>query len=661
MKKLVVALSTLCIAYLGQSQDLVSKIPSNATAVVAIKGKRMLDLVSVSEFSNSRLGQMLGKELGRETDGQVNNLEQLGLDLNNNFYYFLEAKEGVFNNCFLIPLKNSNGVLSLLGERQKEDMVTEGSISYIQDDYDGSVILWNENAMLVLISESTKNDYSYYDDYGYDVPLATEEMAITVEEGVSEGAEEVEIAAEAVEDAKESVESAAEEVIEETIIDIEETVIESVEPATPDYDDYYNSEAYKKEQEEREKKRLAREAKRKKEREAQANRTLDKAKAIMAGNHTNGNILKNTAYVQSIGNGQDEAVAWVNDFGRIYQDMVMGAYYGGMVNPYDFMGIDKLYNGFSITARLNFEKDHASLKTKYQMNRELADIYKPMYSGKFNPNFTKYINEDRLLGYWSLNMSTEGLLTAYPQLMDMVFNNSKGENYADAVSLGTDLFSTLIDEEAAGEIIRGDMLLVLNDLSEREVTYTDYEYDEEYNYKEVEKTKTETVPDFMFMFSSEKKGIFDRLVRIGIRENELKAIGGIYQITDMPNASPFDLYVMFKDNTVFMGSSKKDMLAIGNGTFVSKLSGTHKKNMKKNVTSMFVNGKKIISEIPAESFPRELRDKVAFLTANTEDVYFNFEKIKGTSMEGEMIWNTPEEGHNNSFAYFINMIDSLMD
>ena len=321
-----------------------------------------------------------------------------------------------------------------------------------------------------------------------------------------------------------------------------------------------------------------------------------------------------------IGNGQEEASIWINDFGRIYKDAMPQSFYGGAMNPYSFMDIDKIYGGISIAAKLDFEEDHAAIKTVYTVNEELAKIYKPMYEGTFNKNFTKYINEDRLLGYWSLNMSTEGVLNAYPDMINMLFKTEGEKSYGDIVALGTDLFSILIDEEAAAEIVRGDMLLVLTDLAERQVTYTDYEYDEDYNYKEVEKTKTETVPDFMFMFSSEQKGLFDRLVRIGLREKELASMGGMYQIVKMPKSSPFDLYVMFKDNTVFLGSSKN-----------------------------------------VDSYPSDLRGKVAFLTDNTEDVFFNFEKIKGNQMKGEMIWNTPTEGHKNSFAYFINMIDALME
>lgn len=654
MKKVILSISIYCFTLGLSAQDLSTKIPSDAAAVVTIKGERLTQLVSINDFSNSKLGQMLGKELSQKTDGKIATIADAGFDLEKNFYYFLDVKEGVFTNCFLIPLKNPEGFKSLLSEREKEKIVNENGLSYMQEEYDNMVTLWNDNTMVVMFAADQTDSNDYYDDLQIE-PAVTEEIREEAVEAESEEQsnygitiEEVEIE-EGTADAKDAVEE-AEEAVEEIVI----------EPAAP-YNDYYNSEEYRKSQAEREAKRKAREAQREVKRKELALATLAKAKAVMAGNYAQGNIMKNESYLNSMGNGKEEASAWVADFGGIYKDAAYGSYLFGATNPYSFMDIDKLYGGMSIAAKLDFEEDHAAIKTVYTMNDEMVDLYKQMYDGKLNSKFTDFMNEDRMLGYWSINMSIEGMLNAYPDLMDSMFSGKESNTYGDAITLGTYLFRILIDEEAAAEIIRGDMLLVLNDLSERTVTYIDYEYDEAYNTIEVEKTKTETVPDFMFMFSSEQKGLFDRLVRIGVREGELEAINGMYKIASMGSSSPFDIYVLFKDGICFMGSSKRDMLAISTGTYVSKLSGEHKKNMKKNVSSMYVNGKKIIAQIPVDSYPSELRDRIGFLTQNTEDVQFRFEKIKGNTMKGEMIWNTATSGHENSFDYFLNMIEALID
>ena len=612
MKKIIIAVSALFITITLSAQDLITKVPSTASAVVSIKGKNVLQLMSLEEFSNSKFGSFLEKELMDESKGKLETLEDLGLDYNNTFHYFFEMNDGVYTNCFLIPLKDGKAFTGLLRNSKIKRTITEGNLSYIQNYRGDEITMWNEDVLMFVTSSDNKvkeESYSYYNNYQSEV--------------------------------------AVEAVVEEAVDTTEEN--------------YYNSDAYKKEQEEREKKRIEIQEKREEREKEFSQEVLDKAKKIITGTYANKSILSNKSYLKSLGKGKEEVSVWVNDFATIYEQAIPSYMLGNSFNPYNFMNIDKLYGGLSLVAKLNFNENEAVIKTEYTMNDEMAELYKPMYNGKINKNFVKYINEDNMLGYMSLNLSTEGVLKAYPNLASSLFDTGSGETISESVALGAKVFSLLIDEEGASKILRGDMFLALTNLTEKQVTYTDYEYDEDFNYKEVEKTKTETIPDFMFMFTSEEQEIFNRLVRIGVKEKQLEANNGVYQLIDLPKSTPFNIYVMYKDNTVFLGSSLKDMSAIQSGRFVSKLSGAHKKNITKNASSIFVNGKKIIAQIPVESFPRELRNKVDFLTSNTEDVKFNFQKIKGNSMKGELIWEIPSEGHKNSFVYFINMIDAMMD
>ncbi|UII77701.1 DUF4836 family protein [Flagellimonas sp. HMM57] len=642
----------LCGLFLSlNAQDLARKIPSEANVVVTVKGKNVLELLSLSEFSNSRLGQEMNKGISRETKGELSTIEDLGFNLNENLYYFLQTKEGVFYNTFMIPMK-STANLPKLFPRERDEVIKDGTVSYVQESYNGTVIMWNAKELVFVIPSDQNEDYSYLD---YEVPATVAEPA---QEGIVEGA--VEEAVEAAEEIEESA-GAAEE-IEETVIEeveiVEEVVIEEAEVQVYDY---YNSEEYKKQQERYEQRRLEREAAKKKQNTV----TLAYAKQVLLSQPTR-NILQNNSYKKSLGKGNDEVMVWMNDFSQIYKNAFPPGLLGRN-NPYDYMNFDEFYKGTTVTARLNFEKDEAVMGIDYTISDELAKIYKPMYEGKFNKNFFSYINEDKLLGYISVNLSTAGILKAYPSLIETMFDtktqqseNKKAATIAAASSSVTRLFSLLIDEEGAAKILRGDMLLLLTDLREKEVTYTDYEYDEEYNYKKVEKTKTETVPDFLFLFTSEEEKMFRNIMKIGVLEEKVDYENDIYHV-GQTRSNPFDIYAMYKDNTVFIGSSVAQLTQIKKGTYPSKLSNTLKKEISKSSTSFYVNGKNIISEIPSEAFPRELRSNIDFLTDNTEDLRVNFSKIKGNTMTGRMVLKTPEKGHKNSLAYFINIIDKLME
>src|SRR5690606_39440155 len=101
--------------------------------------------------------------------------------------------------------------------------------------------------------------------------------------------------------------------------------------------------------------------------------------------------------------------------------------------------------------------------------------------------------------------------------------------YSEIVDVFATSFAILLDEKAIAKVFKGDNLIVLNGVTNKEITYTDYEYDEDYNYTEVERTKTEAVPDFLWMFSSDDVSIFEKIVKIGLREEGLIDHDGIYE------------------------------------------------------------------------------------------------------------------------------------
>ncbi|WP_025616397.1 DUF1573 domain-containing protein [Cellulophaga baltica] len=748
MKK-VLLFTSLCFATLvASAQDLITKVPKNASVVIALKGKNITNLVSISEFENSKMGKMFIKQLSRKTDGAVVDLETLGINLSENFYYFMETQEGVFTHNFLVPLNDKRGFFSLLSEHQKEGVQYDGDFAYIVDDYDNMVTMWNNNTLLFTVSqEETDYDDVYgYDDYDYDY---AEDAAVAVEEAVdaaeatypilsfdqttynfgtikegdivehtfnfvntgssslvisdakascgctvpSFSSEEIEPGASGTisvkfdssnksgsqsktvtitanteneverlyikgmitEDGVAEVEEVVEIVEDVYETEIEETVIESTE-----YDDssYYNDDYYA----EQDRKREIREAKRAEKRKEAMSSVIEKAKATLTGNYAEGSILKNSSYLKSVGTGKDEATLWVNDITAIYNDAIPSyfgsGYYGS--NPYEMFNFERLYGGMSLTSKLNFDDTNASIKTSYTMNDEMAQYHKDMYNGKMNSNFYKYFNEDTMQGYFSVNTSTEGTLKAYPELVDAMFEGVEKEHLEDFVPIATRLVSILLDEEAIAKVVRGDMLLVMNGIENVEVTYTTYDYDENYESVEVTKTKTEPIPKFILMVTSEEKEIFNRIMRIGIKEGAVTAENGFYQV-EIPDA-PFKVNMLFKDNTLLISNSKADITAMSNGTYNAKVSGRHKKLISKNSGSIYVNGKTITRDIPGDMIPNAYKEKLNYISDNVEDATFKVSKMKGNVLKGEMILNTPEgKGHKNSLAYFLNMIDALID
>lgn len=635
MKKLLLSLTICCAAYTAQAQDLIKNIPANATAVVTIKGGNVTDLFSIKEFENSKIGQEIVKELTRETSGDLTSLNDLGIDFKGSAYYFLQAEKGVFSNYFALPLLNKAGFdkLMKLNNSSTEKIKTTGDITYFQNEYDGSTVAWNDKMFVVVVSEDTSND----DDYGfYDY-----NDNIEVVEGTVEEVEET--VYEAVEEAQE-----VEETIVESTEDYEVEVVEETETTN----DYYQErrERLEKERQEREAKRIA-----KRQRVALLN--LKKVKAFMNGEYAANNILSNKSYVASLGKQNFEAHAWAGDFMNLYQELVLDQMYGNALGMYN---VEQLYNGSTVSSTLDFTKTSAVLNIDYTMSDIMAKHAKAMYDGKMNKDFFKYFNEDKMLGYMSVNASTEGLLTEYPKLMKSMFANSANNEMATVIPLGADVLSIFLDEEAIGELVRGDMLFVVNDIAKKQITYTTYDYDEDYNRIPIEKTKEETVPDFIFMATSNGESIFNKLMNIAVKENEMTVDNGIYKF-NTPRSVPVNVYAMHANGVLFFATSKEQLLAIRNGNFNGGVSSEHKKNISKNTSAVYVDGKSIISQVPVEELPRDFRKKINFITSNTEDMLITTSKLKGNKSSSKVVLNTPEEGHKNGLVYFINFIDAFLD
>ena len=667
MKNTYLAILLMAFSIGINAQDLANKIPKNIRVVVNIKGKNVTDLMSLSEFSNSKLGTVLNKELAKETDGQVENLEELGVNINENFYYFLDIKDKVMYNVFMIPFKNTSKISSLFNP-DYDEIIKEGNLSYLQGSYDSTVTMWNNNTLVFVIP----SDLNEYDDYGYNdyysddiaVEINEPERAIDVAE---EAVEVIEIEVEEVEEVVEDVQIEvieAEEVVEDVVEDVVE---EATEGGAVAYDEETEEYVYYKPQPEdnaTKKRRIEREKRQEARRNNLGKNTLDYAIKLLNKTPVT-SILDNAKYRKALGKGNHEMFVWMDDFADLYLNSLPTGMLG-LSNPYQFLNIKELYTDMTLVGKLNFEEEKAIMTVDYTMNDKMADLYRPIYNGKFNSDFLKYINEDKMLGYVNVNMSTEGILEAYPDIIRNAFtdktydNNRDVQNIANITNVASQLFTLLIDEEGASKIIRGDMLLLLTDLREREITYTDYEYDEDYNYTEIEKTKTENVPDFLFLFTSEQERMFHSIMKIGMSEGEVTYENGIYQV-NTAGSIPFDMYCMFKNNTVFMGSSVEHLTQVKNGTYPAKVSSQMKKDLAKNASSFYVNGKSILSKVPSEAFPRSFRNDIDYIINNTENLKLNFSRVKGNTMSGEMILETPTQGHKNSFAYFINVIDQLMD
>ncbi|WP_397364074.1 hypothetical protein [Olleya sp. R77988] len=638
MKKLLL-LAILCVSTTVLAQKTASKIPSDASVVATVKGENILQLLSMEELNNSFFGSEILKEANRG-DLNVNSLDDFGFNLKASAHYFMQANDSVNHNVFIVGLKDVNQFEDFFKKSGKVEIVSQNGVKTIKDE-NGPAIVWNNNT-LVMVASSTNElyfqDEAVLERYGLQSENVYGDWPETIPPPPPAPSNSEEAAAHAVDAARDATETYEEE-IEETVIEstetyeeeVEETVIESTEYGTDDSFDYVSNYTIKRELTDQ----------------------WSKLKAIQiltqSGSKSN-SILTNKSYLKSL-DSKAEATVWVKDFGQIYSDL-LGGYYGSQLDGLD---LAKLYAGNSLSAKLLLEDDKMVLSTDYTMSDDMAESYKKMTARKLNKKFLNYVNEDRMIGYMSYSIDTKGTLEEYPVLMNKMLSTMP--YYGEEASLGIDLFSLLLDEEAVANVIKGDLLFLLSGISKQEVTYTSYEYDDDYEYVEVEKTKTETIPDFLVMASSGDTKLLKKSISYLVNKEMVTFANGIYTFKEP--RSPLSIHLTIKDGIVFLGTSEVEMRKITTGTFDAKVSSTHKKRMLNNSYSVFVSAKQLGSQLPIDEMGIDRDGKLQWFLDTSKDAYVTASRIKGNTLTSEMVVEVPPT-EENALKYIFNIIEKFI-
>jgi len=684
MKNLLIAFSLLFSFKLAKAQDLVKKIPANAFTVATIKGDNVFKLMFVKDFNESFLGKKLLTETSKSLDKNFTSIEDFGINLEKNMYYFNQLSDSITYNCFLIPLKDATKFESLINEKEKK-FKTEGDIRTMILPDSTSIIKWNNN-MLYFVTGSIRSSFfadsansarygikeiryqNNYDDLTDSAVVAVDSTYATTTEpnevvdvvlappppvlskpytpnikAYKKKASTKKASSKKSSKKKPAKKKPAVKKIEE-INEVEITdapmaeeidVVDGAEAMTqtgnPDerYDEY-------------QKERAEQDAKKKQLAFIWMNIQADK---IFSTNYES--IETNKSYTSSL---DQKAIAeiWVSSLQDAYNSIAPE------FGTYGKAGIMKGYG--SLNAKLFMDKTSFRISTGLELAKEQADSYKKIMDRKLNKKFLKYVDSEKAIGFMGYSIDTKAYLEEFPKLLKQTYGSFLGGKMDEEIELGSDLFSLLLDEEAVSNVVKGDALFVINGLNSKEVTYTTYEYDDDYNRKEVTKTKKETLPDFLFMFSSEDTRLMNKLIKYGINKNYVSTNNGIYKIEE--KKSPIDIYFMIKDGIVFFGNSLTEMQSISNNSFNSAISKTHKNLLAKNNFSFLFNAKNLVGKVPdSEIGGEETAKKFNETLGKMGNIYMKSNPIKGNVVSADISAEIPN-GHENALKYLFSLIEN---
>ncbi|WP_316844408.1 hypothetical protein [Pedobacter psychrodurus] len=684
MKKILIAISLFLSFNLAKAQDLVKKIPANAFTVATIKGDNVFKLMFVKDFNESFVGKKLLTETSKSLDKNFSSIEDFGINLEKNMYYFNQLSDSITYNCFLIPIKDARKFEDLIENKEKK-FTQQGDIRTMVLPDSTSIIKWNNN-MLYFVTGSIKG--SFFADsvksarYGIkdirfqnDDAIAVDSTAVVVDSVATVAyPEEIDqptkvkpykkgkTIAKKKKTTKKSTKGKTLKksttikkkkpvtdgfIDEQTAPDMADDVVRDSAMAyvSGDVADAanYNPAGDEKHYQEYQKELIEQNAKKKR-----LAFTWMTVQSDQIFNGTYESIENNKSYTASLDN---KAIAelWVSSLQDVYNSIAPE------FGTYGKAGLMKGYG--SLNAKLFMDNKSFRISTGLELAQEQADAYKKIMNRKLNKKFLNYVNSEKALGFMSYSIDTKAYLEEFPKLMKQTYGSFLGAKMDEEIDLGADLLSLLLDEEAVSKVVKGDALFVINGLNTKDVTYTTYEYDDDYKQKEVTKTKKETLPDFLFMFSSEDTRLINKVIKYGINKNFVSVNNNIYKIEE--KKSPIDIYFMIKDGIVFFGNSLTEMQGISNNQYSSnKLSKLHKDLLSKNNFSFLFNAKNLVGKVPdSEIGGEETAKKFNSTLEKMGNVYMKSNPIKGRLISADISAEIPN-GHENALKYLFSLIEN---
>ena len=613
MKKLIKLSLLFLLPFAVNAQELISKVPQNAIAVAKINANNFFRYLPADEFNKSFIGKSFLAAAFTDSTTTVKDVQNFGINLSASAYYYYQQTDSIGYNVFLLPIKDV-AKLDQFSTTHGNKFTQNGDLRKMANKDSSTVVMWNKDVLYV-INASLKDEF-------FKDSLVAKRYGI---ENVRFFGQDDDI------DVIDSILVDTATVITTTEVEeVEEEEMDEVAVAKSDemYDDYY--------------KKLAEQTTKKNA--LKYTWLVKKVDELNNGKFESINTV--TAYTSRVDHNALASV-WLANIGDLYSNFIPRDL------KFNTLGILGAYK--SLNANLYADNESIRINTEVEIRESEAQSFAKMYKHKLNRKFFKYVNSEKTIGMLSYALNTEAYLKEIPKLMMSAYGTILGGK-EEEVALGAEFFSLLLDEKAIAKVVKGDALFLVNDLSSREVSYTGYEYDEDYKSIEVQKTKTETLPNFLMMFSSDDTSFFDRLLKIGMNRNLLSVDNNIYKIEVQKGI--FDVYFLIKDKIVFCGTSLKDLQEISSNNYSANISKKQKNLLSKNNFTAYFSAKNSVGKIPKE----EIGNIETLLALNKTlggmgDIYIKSNGIKGNIVSGEMVSEVPA-GHQNAIKYLFSLIEN---
>lgn len=576
-KFILVGLACLSFGTGAKAQDLIKQIPEDAEMIAAFNVKDI-----VQKANANKLNELLQKAGFFEKSGisASNDIKNLGVDLSQTAYFYTRKTDSISFTEFIFTLNNKGQFEKLLHEAGEPKAFANGYLSVGLKP--GSMLVYNDR-IARFISATTNTTFLDNDSIASRYGIKKVDYVARPSDDYDAWADTTVAAVDSVAEVwDEDEKPLAVPVAPPVAIAVEpDTIVASTEIYPPVVDiagvdavemhdpSYYDS-LYTAYEDQNRKNDSIRTGLRDKW-------LLNEASRLLSGNYKSLSISDQEKVLKNLG------------LVRLYVPRVEDLYRGLMPYtsslPYYYMGIklDKFKTGYQDgLLDLVQEGNVLKLKGSVGLDKSLAEMTKRMYARKPNSKFSKYLT-DKTLGFFNVNINSEAYLREMPAYMAKYYSGLLGPQQ-DVVEWGLMALEIALDEKAIAQVMPGDHLVVVNGLRKFKKDYIDYTYDDDYNATEVKKTKEETLPVFIWMFTSKDQRLIKKGLDMAVSKQVGQVYDGIYAFSKQ-KAKDFPMYVLLKEDLVMVSNDSLSLNDIRQNKMNASVNKDFVKLMKQNKMS----------------------------------------------------------------------------
>lgn len=320
----------------------------------------------------------------------------------------------------------------------------------------------------------------------------------------------------------------------------------------------------------------------------------------------------------------------------------------------------KVFGNTYVSLGLNFEDGRTALRSQMFFNEDMKRFYSRAMDAKFNKKFLRYIKGgDELFGYFYVNYNIKNTIEETKSMLYKVFDATP--QYGEMATDMMQILGIFIDEDAIGNLLKGDLMVAVSGMQTMEVKTQTYDYDEDFNFTTKDTTMMQQVPIFTALASYGNGKDIQKFINLGLHSKVLTQEGVYYRIS-VPGMDGMELFLAKHDGMLIFTNNAYLMRQNLENGFAKKLRlpKNHRKRLCKNGSVAYWNIPNTVKAVGGGEAGSNI-GMMGYLNNISKEFYsmeMTTSKQVGNALESEMLLNMTGK-ETNALQQFFNFVNDM--